>query len=239
MQLIALGFFILAAGVASSVQAIVNSEVGRRTDPITAATVSFIGGLAVLLVVGAISGKMQLAAAAQLPPLLLTGGLFGVLIVTGFATVVPVLGVTETTLIYILGSLAAALALSSTLLAEDAAITAKLAKIPAPAAEALRKSAGSAKIESVSTEKDGKTTIYEIELTEPGRPNRESSVTADGKIFAEEETVPLEKTPEPVRKAIEAGAKGAKIDQRTGHAAASPLGGLGVLCVRWSLLIVA
>ena len=111
MQLIALGFFILAAGVASSVQAIVNSEVGRRTDPITAATVSFIGGLAVLLVVGTISGKMQLAAATQLPPLLLTGGLFGVLIVTGFATTVPVLGVTEATLIYILGSLGAALAI--------------------------------------------------------------------------------------------------------------------------------
>ena len=111
MQLIALGFFILAAGVASSVQAIVNSEVGRRTDPITAATVSFIGGLAVLLAVGAISGKMQLAEAAQLPPLLLTGGLFGVLIVTGFATTVPVLGVTEATLIYILGSLGAALAI--------------------------------------------------------------------------------------------------------------------------------
>ena len=46
MQLIALGFFILAAGVASSVQALVNSEVGRRTDPVTAATVSFMGGLA-------------------------------------------------------------------------------------------------------------------------------------------------------------------------------------------------
>jgi transporter family-2 protein len=113
MQLIALGFFILAAGVASSVQAIVNSEVGRRTDPITAATVSFIGGLTVLLVVGVISGKMQLAAAAQLPPLLLTGGLFGVLIVTGFATVVPVLGVTEATLIYILGFLSAALVIDA------------------------------------------------------------------------------------------------------------------------------
>lgn len=113
MQLIALGFFILAAGVASSVQAIVNSEVGRRTDPITAATVSFIGGLTVLLVVGVISGRMQLAEAAQLPPLLLTGGLFGVLIVTGFATVVPVLGVTEATLIYILGSLSAALVIDA------------------------------------------------------------------------------------------------------------------------------
>jgi len=113
MQLIALGFFILAAGVASSVQAVVNAEVGRRTDPITAATISFIVGLAVLLVVGTVSGRLQLAEATQLPPLLLTGGLFGVLIVTGFATVVPVLGVTESTLIYILGSLAAALAIDA------------------------------------------------------------------------------------------------------------------------------
>ena len=93
MQLIALGFFILAAGVASSVQALVNSEVGRRTDPVTAATVSFMGGLAVLLIISAVSGRLQLAAAAQLSPLLLTGGLFGVVIVTGFATVVPVIGV--------------------------------------------------------------------------------------------------------------------------------------------------
>ena len=113
MQLIALGFFILAAGIASSVQAIVNAEVGRRTDPITAATISFIVGLAVLLVVGTVSGRLQLAEATQLPPLLLTGGLFGVLIVTGVATVVPVLGVTESTLIYILGSLAAALAIDA------------------------------------------------------------------------------------------------------------------------------
>ena len=113
MQLIALGFFILAAGIASSVQAIVNAEVGRRTDPITAATISFIVGLAVLLVVGTVSGRLQLAEATQLPPLLLTGGLFGVLIVTSFATVVPVLGVTESTLIYILGSLAAALAIDA------------------------------------------------------------------------------------------------------------------------------
>ena len=66
VQLIALGFFILAAGVASSVQALVNSEVGRRTDPVTAATVSFMGGLAVLLIIGAVSGRLQLAAAAQL-----------------------------------------------------------------------------------------------------------------------------------------------------------------------------
>ncbi len=111
MQLLALAFFIFAAGVGSSVQSIVNSELGRRTDPVSAAVVSFIGGLAVLLVVALLSGKLQLVEATKVPPLLLTGGLFGALIVTGFATAVPVLGVTEATLIYILGSLGAALAI--------------------------------------------------------------------------------------------------------------------------------
>jgi uncharacterized membrane protein YkoI len=97
--------------------------------------------------------------------------------------------------------------------ADDAAIAAKLAKIPPAAAEALKKAAGSAKIDKVSIEKDGKTTIYEVELIEAGQPNREVSVTADGKLNAEEETVPLEKVPEAARKAIEAGAKGTKIER--------------------------
>ena len=75
------------------------------------------------------------------------------------------------------------------------------------------KAAGTATIRAVDIEKDGKATIYEVELTEAGKPDREASVTADGKINASEETVPLEKVPEPVRKSIEAGAKGAKIDR--------------------------
>ena len=111
MQFIALALFIFAAGVGSSVQSILNAELGRRTDPVSAAVVSFIGGLAVLLVIALLSGKLQLIEATKVPPLLLTGGLFGALIVTGFATTVPVLGVTEATLIYILGSLGAALAI--------------------------------------------------------------------------------------------------------------------------------
>ena len=97
--------------------------------------------------------------------------------------------------------------------ADDAAIAAKLAKIPPAAAEALKKAAGTAKIDKVSIEKDGKVTIYEVDLVEAGQPNREVSVTADGKLFAEEETVPLEKVPDAARKAIEAGAKGAKIER--------------------------
>jgi transporter family-2 protein len=107
----------------------VNSEVGRRTDPLTAAVVSFIGGLAFLLLVGIVSGRLQLVAAAQVPPLLLTGGLFGALIVTGFATVVPVLGVTEATLIYILGSLGAALAIDAFGLLGAAVIPITVARI--------------------------------------------------------------------------------------------------------------
>ncbi len=107
----------------------------------------------------------------------------------------------------------AALASLTPLRADDAAIAAKLAKIPPAAAEALKKAAGTAKIEKVSIEKDGKVTIYEIDLSEAGQPNREVSVTADGKINAEEETMPIDKVPAGARKAIEAGAKGAEINR--------------------------
>ena len=111
-------------------------------------------------------------------------------------------------------ALAAAVALIFTfpLRADDAAVAARLAKIPA-AAEALKKAAGTAKIEKVNIEKDGKITVYEAVLIEAGQPNREVSVTAEGAINAEEETVPLEKVPAAARTAIEAGAKGAKIDR--------------------------
>ena len=112
-----------------------------------------------------------------------------------------------------LAALAAVLVTTTALRADEAAIAAKLAKIPPAAAEALKKAAGTAKIEKLSIEKDGKVTVYEIDLTEAGQPNREVSVTADGKIHAEEETVPLEKVPDAARKAIEAGAKGGKIER--------------------------
>ena len=97
--------------------------------------------------------------------------------------------------------------------ADEAAVATKLAKFPPAAAEALKKAAGAAKIEQVSIEKAGKTTLYEADLSETGKPNREVSVTGDGKIQLEEEEVPLEKLPEALRKAIEAGAKGAKIER--------------------------
>ena len=95
--------------------------------------------------------------------------------------------------------------------ADDAAVTKKLAKIPPAAAEALKKLAGTAHIEAVDIEKDGKETIYEIELKEAGKPDREVSVTADGKLHAEEYTVPIAQVPVAVKVAIEAGAKGATI----------------------------
>ena len=97
--------------------------------------------------------------------------------------------------------------------ADEAAIAAKLAKFPPAAAEALKKAAGTATIEAVSIEKEGKVTLYEVDLVEAGKPNREVSVTADGKLNAEEETVPLDKVPDAARKAIEAGAKGAKVER--------------------------
>ena len=88
-------------------------------------------------------------------------------------------------------------------------------KIPAAASEGLKKYAAehSMKIEKVSTEKHGKVTVYEAELTSPGKANHEVAVTADGKVKGEEETIPLETVPDAARKAIEAGAKGMKIQR--------------------------
>ena len=53
------------------------------------------------------------AEASRVPPLLLTGGAYGAVIVTGFAFAVPVLGVTSATLVYIVGSLGAAVAIDA------------------------------------------------------------------------------------------------------------------------------
>jgi len=88
-----------------------------------------------------------------------------------------------------------------------------MARVPAAAAEGLVKYAEKVgmKIEEVSTEKHGKVTVYEATLTAPGKPNHEVAVTADGKVKGEEETVDIGTIPEGARKAIEAGAKGAKI----------------------------
>ncbi|CAN5885443.1 hypothetical protein BH11VER1_BH11VER1_06030 [soil metagenome] len=110
------------------------------------------------------------------------------------------------------------LSFSVTGYADDAAVAAKLAKIPKPAAEALKKAAGTAHIEAIDIEKDGKTTVYEIELKETGKPDREVSVTADGTINAEEYTIPLAEVPAAAKAAIEAGANGATI-KRVQHIA--------------------
>ena len=109
---------------------------------------------------------------------------------------------------------AIAAALIHTASAADAPVKG-LDKIPAAAAEALKKYAAehSMKIEKVATEKHGKVTVYEAELSAPGKPAHEVAVTSDGKVKGEEETVALETVPDAARKAIEAGAKGMKIQR--------------------------
>ena len=118
------------------------------------------------------------------------------------------------TLSTIVATLCAALAFAFTATADDAKIPG-MKKAPAAAAEALKKYAADAgmKIEKVAVEKHGKVTVYEAELKADGKADREVAVTAEGKVKGEEETVPLDKVPEAARKAIEANAKGAKIER--------------------------
>ncbi len=114
----------------------------------------------------------------------------------------------------IVATLCVALAFAFTAIADDAKIPG-MKKAPAAAAEALKKYAADAgmTIGKVSVEKHGKVTVYEAELKAAGKADREVAVTADGKVKGEEETVPLDKVPETARKAIEANAKGAKIER--------------------------
>ena len=112
-------------------------------------------------------------------------------------------------------ALCAVLVSAFTIRAEDGAKITGMSRAPAAAGEALKKYAADAgmKIEKVVIEKRGKVTVYEAELKADGKANREVAVSADGKVKGEEETVPLDKIPDVVRKAIEANAKGAKISR--------------------------
>ena len=111
-------------------------------------------------------------------------------------------------------ALCAVLVITPAAFADEAKIPG-MNKAPAAAAESLKKYAADAgmKIEKVAVEKHGKVTVYEASLAAAGKANREVAVTADGKVKGEEETVPLDKIPEAARKAIEANAKGAKIER--------------------------
>ena len=117
---------------------------------------------------------------------------------------------TRTTLLTIILTAASFVQLTH---AEDAAKIPGLAKAPAAAADALTKYAADAgmKIGKVTLEKHGKVTVYEATLSAEGKSDREVAVTTDGKVKGEEETVALDAVPEAARKAIEAGAKGAKV----------------------------
>ena len=115
----------------------------------------------------------------------------------------------------ILAAFCAVLLATTAANADDAAKIPGMKKAPAAAAEALKKYAADAgmKIEKVVVEKHGKVTVYEAELKAAGKADREVSVTAEGKLKGEEETVPLDKVPAAARKAIEENAKGAKIER--------------------------
>lgn len=94
---------------------------------------------------------------------------------------------------------------------KEASIAAKLAKLPPAAAAALKKAAGTATITAVDTEKDKGVITYEVDLKENGQPDREVTVSAEGKILIMESAIPLKDVPAAAKTAIEAGAKGAKI----------------------------
>lgn len=83
----------LAAGIAVTIQAPLNAELGRHTGPITAAVVSFAVGLVALIVLAGVLGQLGgIAKTGEVSWPYLLGGLIGAFFVTTALLAVPKIG---------------------------------------------------------------------------------------------------------------------------------------------------
>ncbi len=83
----------LAAGIAVTIQAPINAELGRHTGPITAAVVSFAVGLVILVAVAAVVGQLGgISRTSEVRWPYLLGGLIGAFFVTTALLAVPKIG---------------------------------------------------------------------------------------------------------------------------------------------------
>jgi transporter family-2 protein len=84
-------------GFCISLQATINTALGRASTPKNAALFSFLLGTAALLVINGITGELKsFKMAFNAPYYLLIGGLLGAIIVFSQITVIPVIGVGTT-----------------------------------------------------------------------------------------------------------------------------------------------
>jgi len=91
---LALGIALLA-GVLLAAQAPINAQVARHTSPLAAAAFSTSTSASVLLALTLLTGHgRSLGGLARTPAVYLTGGLLGVVVVTGSLVAVRVLGAT-------------------------------------------------------------------------------------------------------------------------------------------------
>ncbi len=86
---LSLAFF---AGVLMSIQPLINARLGRRVGILESALVSFMVGLAALVLIVVFIGNGDLAAARGAPWYLFTGGLIGIFVVTTMIVVIPQVG---------------------------------------------------------------------------------------------------------------------------------------------------
>lgn len=84
--------------------------------------------------------------------------------------------------------------------------------IPAAAAKALKEQAGGEKIKGLSKEKDEGKTVYEATFSRKGRVH-DVTVSEDGKLVSDEETIPAAEAPKVVRAALEKELPGGKIEK--------------------------
>lgn len=104
--------FAVAAGLCVAVQSPSNAMLARATGSVWyAATVSFLGGTTLLLLIWALIDRTPAAALRQAPPWAWIGGGYGVVFVAAVAFATPRLGLAVTLTITIAAQLAAAVAI--------------------------------------------------------------------------------------------------------------------------------
>jgi uncharacterized membrane protein YkoI len=83
-------------------------------------------------------------------------------------------------------------------------------QVPAPAAEALKKWAGTDPFKRIRSETKNDQVTYEAVIKVENKPRRKLLVDAEGKTLMEEVVVPLAEAPEAVKKAAQELAKGSE-----------------------------
>lgn len=87
--------FAVLIGALTSVQAAVNTDLGKYVGSVTSTLISFIAGTITVAIFYIVLGEKGLGGVMKVPPYLLFGGVLGAIFVFGIIKVIPIIGVSS------------------------------------------------------------------------------------------------------------------------------------------------